>query len=161
MLTAGAVLSGALPQAAIGQSPADKPYLQRSPADSTWRTSTILSVSPNGQAPTVALVAAGALGAVSGTIIGGLVTGRLANDLLVGAGGAFLGQGLAVPLAVHLGNDRRGVLWPSLLAGAGVSAVAFGTAVATNSVTPLFITPLVHIPVSIMIERHSVRRANP
>jgi hypothetical protein len=162
LLAAGATLSGALPQEATGQTALGPGVHLLNPAtDSIWRPPTNPTFSPDGQASSVALVTIGALGAIGGTVFGGLATDLFTDDLGIVIAGAFLGQGLAVPLAVHLGNGRRGVLWPSLLAGAGVSAAAVGSALASGSPIPLFAAPLIHIPVSIRIERHTARRRDP
>lgn len=115
--------------------------------------------------PVGRLVGAGAVGAFSGLFFGG-VAGIVVAPLLPCEGdrcgfgsfllGAAVGETVAVPLFVHLANDRQGQFTPSLLASAAI--LAAGLIIADPDDPALLLSiPVLQIASSITIERLTSR----
>jgi hypothetical protein len=140
------------------------------------------------QRSTGRLVASGIASGAAGALAGGLIAGGLRSlgacddqDGCIGVyadwavTGALLGQSLALPVGVHLGNDRRGRLAPALLTSAGIGTVGLlgyrgiqrhgtddwgntrGNPDALTAVT-LVAMPVLELAASIAIERATARR---
>lgn len=67
-------------------------------------------------------VSVGIAGGLGGAFAGGIAGGMVTNDWTGLLPGAIAGYSIAMPLGVHLGNDRRGVQAYSLAASAGLGA---------------------------------------
>ena len=98
----------------------------------------------------------GAGGLIGGALIGHRFEGSPCEDCLLGAFfGALAGESLAIPLGVHLGNDRRGDPGPALAASIGIGAAGLGAAALSCQWGVLLAIPVLQIAASIAIERHT------
>ncbi|MGH7512433.1 MAG: hypothetical protein ACREOQ_05845 [Gemmatimonadales bacterium] len=98
----------------------------------------------------------GAGGLIGGALIGHQFEGSPCEDCILGAFfGALVGESLAIPLGVHLGNGRRGDVGPALAASVGIAAAGLGAAALSRQWGVLLAIPVLQIAASIGIERHT------
>lgn len=107
-------------------------------------------------------LAGGAVGVLGGFYIGALIGSDENNDdldfLSTGVAGAAIGEGLLLPLGVHLANRKAGGYMASALLSLGLSAAGLLILEAVHYDSPgapivLLVIPLAQIGTSIAIER--------
>jgi hypothetical protein len=109
---------------------------------------------------TSTLVLAGLAGAVVAAFTGGYVATKVDgddDDLEAAVIGGSIGITLAVPMAVHLANHRRGNLGLSLLASGLVGGGALAVALASDNGTILLLAPVTQLVTSVAIEEDALR----
>jgi hypothetical protein len=116
---------------------------------------------PSGSDP-AGMVLGGLLLGAGGLFAGALVGDRFQSfpceDCIEGAFyGALVGESLAIPLGVHLGNGRRGHAGAELAASLGIGALGVGAAALTDEWTLILAVPIAQIVSAIAIERRTAR----
>jgi hypothetical protein len=112
---------------------------------------------------TGALVLAGLVGGAAGLFGGAVVGGRLqrspCEDCFEGAlAGAVLGESLAIPLAVHFVDRRRGQPLPGMVSSLAIAAGGIFLAAELRQGPVLLAIPVVQLAAAIASERHTARR---
>jgi hypothetical protein len=98
----------------------------------------------------------GAGGLFAGALLGDRMQAYPCEDCIEGAFyGALVGESLAIPLGVHLGDRRRGNAGTALAASLGIGALGLGAAAVTDEWRLLLVIPVAQIASSIAIERHT------
>lgn len=110
---------------------------------------------------------AGVLGAGVGILGGGIVGAgveRLVSSncydlcgLAGGVTGAAIGSTLAIPMAVHMANGRRGKLSSSLAWSGFAAAVGWGLGLTLHDPSPVVLVPIAQIIISVSIESRAGR----
>lgn len=116
-------------------------------------------------APTLALggLLGGAAGFVGGFYVGALLAdGDEANDLDFlsgGVAGATIGEGLLLPLGVHIANDRQGSYLTSAAASLGIAAAGLLALEAAHYDPPAAPIVLVAVPIAQLVTSIAIERA--
>jgi len=98
----------------------------------------------------------GAGGLFAGALLGDRMQRYPCEDCIEGAlYGALVGESLAIPLGVHLGDRRQGNAGIALATSVGIGVLGLGAAAATDEWRLLFVIPVAQIATSIVIERHT------
>lgn len=98
----------------------------------------------------------GAGGLVAGALLGNQLQRYPCEDCIEGAFyGALVGESLAIPLGVHLGDRGHGNAGTALAASLGIGALGLGAAAATHEWSLLLAIPVAQLVTSIAIERHT------
>jgi hypothetical protein len=112
---------------------------------------------PSERASDGRLVLYAAGGLVTGTVAGYMVAMNAGFDTFEGQLGAIVaGPAIAIPLAVHIGNDRRGNYWVSAGLGALIGAAGI-VGLHLGSPAGLIAVPILVIPISILAETDGSR----
>jgi hypothetical protein len=101
-----------------------------------------------------------ATGLVAGALIGHQFDTRSCDDICMEFAlvGAFVGETIGGPLAVHLSNDRRGRLGPAVLASFGIGLVgSLAAAGALHDAKILLTVPVLQIASAVAIEQRTAR----
>ena len=98
----------------------------------------------------------GAGGLFAGALLGDRMQSYPCEDCIEGAFyGALVGESLAIPLGVHLGDRRQGQAGAALAASLGIGLLGLGAAAATDEWRLLLAIPVAQIASSIAIERRT------
>jgi hypothetical protein len=98
----------------------------------------------------------GAGGLFAGALLGDRMQSYPCEDCIEGAFyGAMLGESVAIPLGVHLGDRRQGNAGTALAASLGIGLLGLGAAAATDEWRLLLVIPVAQVASSIAIERHT------
>jgi hypothetical protein len=111
------------------------------------------------------LVFAGLLGGAAGLLAGGLVGDRLQHTpcedcYLAALAGAVIGESLAIPLAVHLADGRRGQVAPGIIASLTIAAGGLAAAGRLDRAELLLAVPVLQIAAAVASEQHTARSAS-
>jgi hypothetical protein len=98
----------------------------------------------------------GAGGLFAGALLGDRFQRYPCEDCIEGAFyGALVGESLAIPLGVHLGDRRQGNAGTALAASLAIGALGLGAAAATDEWRLLLAIPVAQLASSMVIERHT------
>lgn len=126
---------------------------------------TLSTLAESRPAPTLALggLLGGAAGFVGGFYVGALLAdGDDADDLDFlsgGVAGATIGEGLLLPLGVHLANDRQGSFLTSAAASLAIAAAGLLALQAAHYDPPAAPIVLVAVPVAQLVASIAIERA--
>ncbi len=104
---------------------------------------------------------------IGGFLVGGLIGGVLATDctghdqceLEAAFYGAAIGGTLGMATGVHLGNDRRGLLWLDMLTGAAIWGVGYAIAAGSGWDSTVTTITFIAIPITQLVSTVAVERA--
>jgi hypothetical protein len=109
---------------------------------------------------TAALALAGLIGGGVGLYLGGLIGTRLQGTpcedcYFAPFVGAVMGESLAIPLAVHLADGRRGQAAPGMVASLAIAAGGLVAAGALHRAEVLLAVPVLQIAAAVASQRHT------
>jgi hypothetical protein len=112
---------------------------------------------------TAALAFAGLLGGAAGLVAGGLIGARFQGSpcedcYFAPFAGAVLGESLAIPLAIHLADGRRGQAAPGMVASLAIVAGGLVAAGQLDRAELLLAIPVLQIAAAVASERHTAGR---
>lgn len=135
------------------------------PPSAEWPAAESRSVAESRSAPVLTLggLAGGAVGLVGGFYVGAVLASDDDGDdldvLSGGVAGATIGEGLLVPLGVHIANGGRGSYTTSALASLGIAAAGLLALQAVHYDPPGAPIVLVAVPVAQILTSIAIERA--
>ncbi|HEU4464821.1 MAG TPA: hypothetical protein VFS53_07245 [Gemmatimonadota bacterium] len=166
--TIGGLLAVAIawsPAGAQELAPSELRLAWASPPSAEWPAAESRSVAESRSAPVLTLggLAGGAVGLVGGFYVGAVLASDDDGDdldvLSGGVAGATIGEGLLVPLGVHIANGGRGSYTTSALASLGIAAAGLLALQAVHYDPPGAPIVLVAVPVAQILTSIAIERA--